>query len=158
MVRGEGDILKATVDKAKKQLNIYAWFKCIIAAFALIIVAWIIQASNTLFNGSATAWVISVYYVGLTVIIGSIIWLIIYVSPNLIQTLTGPKNKTVTLVTVQEPPASNLPMPPKEVPVTTFKSAMPTQAQVVPASQEAPVVEEESESEKLRREFRNRRF
>jgi hypothetical protein len=121
-------------------------------------VAWLIQASNALFNGSATAWVITVYYVGLTFIIGSIIWLILYVSPNLIQTVIGTKNKTTSPSTTQEPVVTNLPLPPKDVAVKTPESLAPVQTRWVPIPQEAPVVDEESDSEKLRREFKTRRL
>jgi hypothetical protein len=120
-------------------------------------VAWLIQASNALFNGSATAWVITVYYVGLTFIIGSIIWLILYVSPNLIQTVIGTKNKT-TSAPAQEPAVTNLPLPPKDVAVKTPESLAPVQTRWVPIQPETVLADEESDSEKLRREFRTRRL
>jgi hypothetical protein len=120
-------------------------------------VAWLIQASNALFNGSATAWVIAVYYVGLTFIIGSLIWLVLYVSPSLIQTVLGTKNKTST-PPIQELPISNLPLPPKDVAVKAPESPAPVQTRWVPIQPEAVMADEESDSEKLRREFRTRKL
>lgn len=93
------------------------------------------------------------YYVGLTVIIGSIIWVILYVSPSLIQTVLNSKNKTAP-PPFQEAQTSSLPMPPKEYPAAVAEPPAP-QTRWVPV-QQASVVDEETESEKLRREFRNR--
>ncbi len=141
-------------------MNIYAWFKCIIIAFALIIVAWIIEASNLLFSNSSSAWVILVYYVGLTFIIGSIIWLALFVLPPLIQNTLGTKNSQTSPAQPSQQQASPAPEP--KTPVIYVKrepeSQAPIQVQWVPAKQQAPVNAEETESEKLRREFRNRGF
>jgi len=139
---------------------VQAWFKCIIIAFALIIVAWIIEASNALFTGSGSAWVVLVYYIGLTVIIGSIIWLILYVSPNLIQSLiktttTNPQKPTQT-----PEPQENNPQPPQTQYVTVKRpeTAAPVQVKWVPVRQDTPPMQDETDSERLRREFRNRGF
>jgi hypothetical protein len=125
------------------------------------VVAWLIEFSNTvLFSTSDSAWVQTVYYIGLTFIIGSIIWLIIYVSPKLLQTAFGAKN---SLTQPPQPPQENPPnkQPPPQTEALVVKneaSSSSIQVQGVSAGKEADSGGELSESEKLRREFRNRGF
>ncbi|MGD6933211.1 MAG: hypothetical protein ACQCN5_03300 [Candidatus Bathyarchaeia archaeon] len=121
---------------------------------------WIIEASNLLFSNSSSAWVILVYYVGLTFIIGSIIWLALFVLPPLLQNILGTKNSQTS--PVQPSQQQVQPVPEPKAPVIYVKkepeSQSPVQVQWVPVRQQALVDEGETESEKLRREYRNRGF
>jgi hypothetical protein len=123
-------------------------------------VGWIIEASNLLFSNSSSAWVILVYYVGLTFIIGSIIWLALFVLPPLLQNILGTKNSQTS--PVQPSQQQVQPVPEPKAPVIYVKkepeSQSPVQVQWVPVRQQALVDEGETESEKLRREYRNRGF
>ncbi len=122
--------------------------------------AWIIEASNVLFSGYDSAWVILVYYVGLTFIIGSIIWLILYVSPKLLQNTIGTSKNQITPPQPQEDqPSRNPPSQTEDFSAKkTSPPPPPVQIKWAPAPPEVPAAEEESDSEKLRREFRNRTF
>jgi hypothetical protein len=124
----------------------------------LIIVAWIIEASNALFTNSTSAWVILVYYVGLTFIIGSIIWFILYVSPNLIQSFRTSSNQTQPVQT-QEPTENNTESPQTQyVAVKRSEASAPVQVEMVPVRKDVPLGQDETDSERLRREFRDRGF
>ena len=129
-----------------------------IVAFALIIVAWIIEASNALFTNSNSAWVILVYYIGLTFIIGSIIWFILYVSPNLIQSFRTSSNH-IPPVQTREPSANNNEsLQTHYVTVKRSEASAPVQVEMVPISKDVPPGQDETDSERLRREFRDRGF
>jgi hypothetical protein len=154
--------MKVALEKYKNHFEITAWFKCVIVALGLIIVAYFIELSNSLlFASSESAWVKGVYYVGLTFIIGSIIWLAIYISPKLLQSIIStPAAQTKPAQTQQAPPQETAapimqaPAPPKTEPASPN-----VQVRWVPVRPETQAVpEEESDSEKLRREFRNRSF
>jgi hypothetical protein len=149
--------MKVAFEKYKSRVTINTWFKCVIAAFGLIIVAWFIELSNSLlFSTSVSAWVKGVYYVGLSFIIGSIVWLILYISPRLFQLLFGDNNaetKPIAQQPQQTPPTITPPIQPA-APKT--EAAPESQIRWIPVYPEAPAAHEESESEKLRREFRNR--
>jgi hypothetical protein len=154
--------MKVALEKYKNHFEITAWFKCVIVAFGLIVVAYFIELSNSLlFASSESAWVKGVYYVGLTFIIGSIIWLALYISPKLLQSIIStPAAQTKPAQTQQTPPQETAaPIMQAPVPPKTEPTSPNVQVRWVPVRPETQAVpEEESDSEKLRREFRNRSF
>ncbi len=149
--------MKVAFEKYKSRVTINTWFKCVIAAFGLIIVAWFIELSNSLlFSTSVSAWVKGVYYIGLSFIIGSVIWLILYISPRLLQYIFGDTNAETKPIT-QQPQQTPLTITPLVQPVAPKPEAAPeSPVRWIPVYPEIPAAHEESESEKLRREFRNR--
>jgi hypothetical protein len=154
--------MKVAFEKYKNHIDISAWFKCVIVAFGLIIIAYLIQLSNSLlFSSSVSVWVKGVYYVGLTFIIGTIVWLAIYISPRVLRSLitTSPVETKPAQTQQATPSQPETKMRPAQDPVAAApktEAASEPQVKWIPVYPEAPAAHEESESEKLRREFRNR--
>jgi hypothetical protein len=120
----------------------------------LIVIAWIIEVSNALLFSTDSVWVKAVYYVGLTFIIGSILWLVFYVSPKLLELLLGVVHVQAKPAQTQQnqPPENRVPAATEDFSVKNLPASI--KVKWVPVSQEAPAAYEESESERLRREFR----
>ncbi len=151
--------MKVALEKHKSRIDVNAWFKCVIVAVGLIVVAWFIEQSNALlFSSSGSPWVKGVYYVGLTFIIGSIIWLILYISPRLFRSLFSNTAITETKPAQTQPPVDTNPQPTQTMPPKTEPAPASAQVRWIPVYPETPTAHEETESEKLRREFRNRTF
>lgn len=155
--------MKVAFEKSKSRFDFSAWFKCVIVALGLIIVAYFIELSNALlFSTAVSNWVKLVYYVGLTFIIGSIIWLILYISPRLFRSLlSSDSTKQPQSQSQQAPIQTATNQQPAQTYPSTSKTEPASAAQVhwVPVYPETPAPSyEETESEKLRREFRNRSF
>jgi hypothetical protein len=102
-----------------------------------------------------SVWVKVVYYIGLTFIIGSILWLVFYVSPKLLELLLGAVHVQAKPAQTQQnqPPENNVPAATEDFSVKSVPASI--KVKWVPANQPAPSTYEESESERLRREFRN---
>jgi hypothetical protein len=157
-LKGEGDAMKVAFEKYTKHLDINAWFKCVIIALGLIIVAWLIEASNALlFSSTESIWVKAIYYVGLTFIIGTIIWVILYISPKILQLVLSGKDKGTP--PNQQSTTEENPQPTRVLPPKTESPPPGVQVRWIPVYPETPLsAKEETEAEKLRREFRSRGF
>lgn len=85
------------------------------------------------------SWLNGLYFLGMTFLLGSVIWLLAFISPEIFRVIfqiIGVKSKEAD---------DNLPMKDKN------------QIKQIALSQEAKS-DEESESEKLRKEFKNRKL
>ena len=113
-------------------------------AVALIVVAFLYHVADSIITSSIDLWLKVLYLAGMTLAIGSVIWVLAFVSPKFFQVFSQMVNSNDQ----KEKDAVN-----EDSFVRIENSRKKEQSSVAKVA-----VEEESESEKLLREFKNRRL
>lgn len=113
-------------------------------AVALIVVALLYHIADSIITSSVDLWLKVLYLAGMTLVIGSVIWVLAFVSPKFFQVVP----QMIKANDQKEKDSVN-----EESFVRIDNSGKKEQLCVTKVA-----IEEESESEKLLREFKNRRL
>ena len=129
------------------------WLKCIYIAAAFIVIALLYYVTASILSSTVDPPIKVLSLLGMVFALGSVLWLLSFVFPKVFQVVfqwvgvTGSKDE------------ESLHSQKGQVQVEAAKDAeAKEEIKQAPTNQEAPQPEEESDSEKLRREFRNRKL
>jgi hypothetical protein len=148
-----GVTIKADFGKFTQSRSFKQWFKCIYIAAALIIAALLYYGVNSILTLTVDPLTKLLYLLGMVFALGSVIWLLAYVFPKVFHEVFG-------MIGVKGSESEgNLPSKKEKVPNEAAKNVkVKEENKKAPMNQEAPQPEEESDSEKLRNEFKNRKL
>ena len=144
--------IKVVLGKYAKSLNFKQWFKCVYIAAALIIIAFLYHVADSIITSVVDpVWLKSLYLLGMIFVLGSVIWFLAFVSPKLFQfvfQMVGVKgSEAEENLSIEDVPIKN---------ENIKNERIKREIKQAPSNQEMPKPEEESDSEKLRNEFKNR--
>jgi hypothetical protein len=144
----EGRSIKVNLGNYAKSGIFKQWLKGIYIAVALIIIAFLFHVADSIITSTVDPlWLKSLYLIGMTFVLGTIIWFLAFVPPKVFQVVF----QMIGANDFVEEKSSKENVP--------FKKEIHKQGNKpnIGITQKT-FQEEESESEKLRREFKNRKL
>ncbi len=125
--------------------NLKQWLRSVFIAVALIIVILLCYFAFTILISGIDLWIKVLFIVGLTLLLGSAIWALTFISPKVFEMISQS-------IKADEQEKE------KSVKVRNDPSTVDYFGRTQEFSSDNARIDEESESEKLRREFRNRKL
>ncbi len=125
--------------------NLKQWLRSVFIAVALIIVILLCYFAFTILISGIDLWIKVLFIVGLTLLLGSAIWALTFISPKVFEMIS----QSIKADEQEEE---------KSVKVRNDPSTVDYFGRTQEFSSDNARIDEESESEKLRREFRNRKL
>lgn len=125
--------------------NLKQWLRSMFIAVALIIVILLCYFAFTILISGIDLWIKVLFIVGLTLLLGSAIWALTFISPKVFEMISQS-------IKADEQEKE------KSVKVRNDPSTVDYFGRTQEFSSDNARIDEESESEKLRREFRNRKL
>jgi hypothetical protein len=148
-----GVTIKADFGKFTQSRSFKQWFKCVYIAVALIVAALLYYSVNSILTLTVDPLTKLLYLLGMVFALGSVIWLLAFVFPKVFHEVFG-------MIGVKGSEAEEN-LSTKDVPIKNENiknERNKREIKQAPSNQEAPQPEEESDSEKLRNEFKNRKL
>ncbi len=148
----DGAFIKVGLGKNANSSGFKQWLKCMYIAAAFIVVALLYYVIASILSSTVDPLIKLLSLLGMVFALGSVLWLLAFVFPKAFQAvfqLMGVKgSKAEENLPIQKEPIQNEP---------AKKAQTKEELNQTPINQ-PPQTEEESEPEKLRREYKNRKL
>lgn len=141
----EGRTIKASFGKNLHSDNLKQWLRSMFIAVALVIVVLLCYFAFSILISGIDIWMKVLFIIGLTLLLGSAIWALTFISPKVFEMIS----QSIKADEKEEK---------KSIQFRNDPSKADYSGRTQKFSNGNARIDEESESEKLRREFRNRKL